>query len=715
VTRGVLLVLALGLALPQAAPTPPPAYPPARRDDLAEVLHGTRVPDPYRWLESADSPETLAWRKAEERLTADALERLPDREAIRRRLTALWSTRRTEVPWREAGRFYYVESAGLEGQPVLYSQASWSETPTPVLDPNQISPDGSIEVRDFAVSPDGRWLSYTEAPGGADVGRTRVRELATGRLLPDAVEGALSVCWTADGGGFFYAHRPPPKAGDDPGAARMEKSLFHHVLGHPQERDRLIREWKDGYRWLYVMLSDDGRRAIVVASRGASDFLYAMDLKNARTPDFHAPLVPLLAGREAGQTPMGTAGDVLYVATDLDAPRRRIVAVDLAEGTEARPRTVVPESAEVIEGATVAGDRLAVHSLADVRSRLRLFTLDGESAGEIPLPGIGSVGWALNGRHSSPELWYSFRSFLAPETVYRYDLAGGKSAAFRAPKVPFDASRYETTQVFFASKDGTRVPMFLTAKKGLKADGRSPAFLTAYGGYGSSVTPGYQPGIPLWLEMGGIYAVANIRGGGEYGEQWHRAGSRDRKQNSFDDFIAAARELSLRRWASSRRLAIYGHSNGGLLVGAMVTQRPDLFAAAVGNAGHYDMLRFHRFTVGAGWIPEYGSPEQPEQFRTLAAYSPLHHVRDGTCYPATLLLTGDHDDRVVPSHAYKFAAALQRAQACDRPILLRVASAASHQYASGPGAIAEQTDMFAFVASRLGTRLPQEKRAEERP
>jgi prolyl oligopeptidase len=705
VTRGILLVLALGLARPQAAPPPTPAYPPAPRGDVVETLHGTRVADPYRWLESADSPETLAWRRAEERLTADAFARLPDREAIRRRLTALWNYSRTEVPWREAGRFYYVENAGLEGQPVLYSQESWSETPKRVLDPKEISPDGSVEVRDFDVSPDGRWLSYTEAPGGADVGLTRVRELATGRLLPDVVEGALSVCWTADGSGFFYAHRPPPKT-EDRGAARMEKSLFHHALGQPQERDRLVREWKDGYGWLYAMLSDDGRRVIAVASRGASDFLYTIDLGDARAPDVSAPLVPLLAAREAGQTPLGTAGSVLYVATNLDAPKRRIVAVDLADGKEARPRTVVPESTDVIEGATVAGDRLAVHYLADVRSRLRLYTLQGKSAGEIALPGIGSVGWAMNGRRSAPELWYSFRSFLAPETVYRYDLARGSSAAFRAPKVPFDASAYETRQVFFASKDGTRVPMFLTARKALPADGRSPAFLTAYGGYGASLTPGYQPGIPLWLEMGGIYAVANLRGGGEYGAEWHRAGSRERKQNSFDDFIAAARELSARRWASADRLAVYGHSNGGLLIGAMVTQRPDLFAAAVGNAGHYDMLRFHRFTVGAGWIPEYGSPEKPEEFRTLAAYSPLHHVREGTCYPATLLLTGDHDDRVVPSHAYKFAAALQHAQACDRPILIRVAPSASHGYASGQEAIAEQTDMWAFVASRLGAKLP---------
>jgi prolyl oligopeptidase len=361
---------------------------------------------------------------------------------------------------------------------------------------------------------------------------------------------------------------------------------------------------------------------------------------------------------------------------------------------------VVPEARDVIQGATVAGSRLAVHYLVDVTSRLRLFTLDGRPAGEVALPGVGSVGWALNGRHSAPELLYSFESYLSPATTYRYDLRTGVSSAFHPPHAPVAAHAYETRQVFYVSKDGTRVPMFITGRKGVRLDGRNPTLLTGYGGYGAIQAPSYQPDVALWLEMGGVYAVANLRGGGEYGEAWHRAGSGERKQTSFDDFIAAAEYLVARRYTRPGSLAIYGHSNGGLLVGAMVTQRPDLFAVAVANAGHYDMLRFHRFTVGAGWIPEYGSPDDPVAFRYLRAYSPLHNVRAGTCYPATLLLAADHDDRVVPSHSYKLAAALQAAQSCNRPILLRVATAASHSYASAQEEIAERADMWAFVAAR---------------
>jgi prolyl oligopeptidase len=386
-----------------------------------------------------------------------------------------------------------------------------------------------------------------------------------------------------------------------------------------------------------------------------------------------------------------------------------VIALDLRQGAGARPWTVVPETTDVLQGATVAGDRLALHYLHDVRSRLALVTLDGRPSGEVPLPGIGAVGWALNGRHSAPELWYSFTTFLSPETVYRYDLEGGSNRPFRAPRVPFDPGPYQTRQVFYTSKDGTRVPMFITARKGLRLDAANPTFLTAYGGYGITTTPGYRPEIPLWLEMGGVYAVANIRGGGEYGEGWHRGGSLEHKQNSFDDFIAAAEFLIDRKYTAAGRLAIYGHSNGGLLVGAVMTQRPELFAVALANAGHHDMLRYQKFTVGAGWIPEYGTSDSASDFRVLRAYSPYHNVHRGTCYPATILLTGDHDDRVVPSHSYKFAAALQAAQGCGRPILLRVASDASHSYASASGELAEWTDVWSFVVSRLGVRVSAAK------
>ncbi len=698
-----VMALAISPGVPSAQPL---TYPAAHRDSVVDDYHGTKVADPYRWLEQLDDPGTAAWLTAETRLADSTLAALPGRETIRRRLSALWNYSRTEVPWREAGRLFFLENSGLERQPRLYGQNALDEAPKVALDPQRISPDGSIAVRDFAVSPDGRWLAYTQAPGGADIGETRVRELATGRERSDVVRGTWSsVCWTFDGGGFFYMRPPPPRPGQPADAPRVEKQLRYHVLGQPQERDRLIHEWADA-RWLYSMMSDDGRRAIAVAERGAVSSMYVIDLKSAKTPDVAAPLVPLLAGAEAKFTPMGTVGDTLYVFTDLDAPRGRVIAVDLRHGAHARPRTVVSESADVIQGATVAGDRLAIHYLHDVKSRLQLFTLGGEPAGEVALPGIGAIGWALNGRNSAPELWYSFTSFLSPETVYHCDLASGTSTPFRRPRLPFDPGEYETRQIFYASKDGTRVPMFITARKHLPRDGKNPTFLTAYGGYGSILGPAYQADVPLWLEMGGIYAVANLRGGGEYGEAWHRAGSLERKQNSFDDFIAAAEYLAAQKYTAPAKLAIYGHSNGGLLIGAVLTQRPELFGVALANAGHYDMLRFHRFTVGGGWIPEYGSPDRPEDFRHLRAYSPLHNVHAGRCYPATLLLAADHDDRVVPSHAYKFAAALQAAQACDRPILLRVARNASHSYASAAEEIGELTDLWAFTAARLSVRVP---------
>jgi len=676
---------------PRAATLTYPATPP---ENVVDEYHGTKVADPYRWLEDLDSPRTTAWVKAENDFTLNYLSQLRDRDAIHRRLTALFNFSRTALPWREAsGQIFYEENSGLQSQPSLYVLENPDDKPRVIIDPNEISPDGSTAIRAFAVSPDGRWLAYLSSPGGADVGETHVRDVSSGREQDDVIRDTwTSVCWTNDNAGFFYFDRPA-KAG-------LEKRLLYHRLGTPSNQDRLIHEWEDA-RWLYAMMSDDGRRAIIVEE---PSWMSIIDLGSANKPDVSAPFVTLLGKVEGNHTPMGTVGDTLYVFTYLEAPRGRVIALDLREGATARPWTVIAENDDVLQRATVAGDRIAVHYLHDVTSRLHLFTLDGKPSREIALPGIGALGWALNGRNSVSELWYSFTSFLSPETVYHYDIASGKSTPFRAPRVPFDPSAYQTRQVFYPSKDGTRVPMFVTAKKALQRDASHPVFLTAYGGYGAITAPNYRPDLPLWLEMGGVFVVANLRGGGEYGEEWHRAGKLEQKQNSFDDFIAAAEYLVAELYTVREKTAIYGHSNGGLLIGAMITQRPDLFAVALANAGHHDMLRYHRFTAGAAWIPEYGSSENAADFPYLYAYSPLHNVHKGTCYPATILLTGDHDDRVVPSHSYKFAAALQAAQGCDRPILLRVASDASHSYASEAGAIAELADIWAFVAAQLGAR-----------
>ena len=669
-------------------------YPAADRDEIVDDYHGTRVADPYRWLEQLDAPRTRQWLEAETRLTSDTLASLPDRAAIRRRLELLWNFERTGVPWREAGRIFYLRNTGIRLQPVLFAQKTLDSPPRVALDPDRISPDGSLAVRDYSVSPDARFLAYNVAQGGGDVAETRIRRLSDGRDLQEAVEGVLNnVCWTRDGRGFFYVRRAEPQRA---GGARGAAQVAYHLLGKPRSRDRRIVEWKEA-RWVYCMTGEDGRYALFVNENGPESEVFAQDLGDPLRPRVDSPAFRLLAGRAGFHTPLEVVGGTLYLKTNDRAPKGRIAALDLRAGEAAEPRDVVQEAADVIEAAALAGNRIVVHYLVDVKSRLSLFDLRGKPMGEVALPGLGAVGWPLNGRPSRPELFYSFVSFLAPPTVYRLDLRSGRSVPFLPPGVPFDPGSYETRQVFFTSKDGTRVPMFVTAEKGLALDGAHPALLTAYGGYGASLQPDYSPDMPLWLESGGIYAVANIRGGGEYGEGWHRAGMLGNKQNGFDDFFAAAEFLISRGYTSSERLAIYGHSNGGLLVGAAVTQRPELFAVAIPNAGHYDMLRYDRFTAGAAWVSEYGSPGKPDDFRHLRAYSPLHNVRAGACYPATLLLAADHDDRVVPSHSYKFAAELQAAQGCGRPVLLRVAADASHSYESRQEQIAERTDLWSFV------------------
>jgi prolyl oligopeptidase len=696
-------LLTLGaLGVPPAAPREKRlAYPAAPREDVTDAYHGTRVADPYRWLERLDGARTIAWLRAEKRVTSEALARLPDRAAIRRRLEALSRTSRTEVPWREAGRLFFLGNSGRDQQPALFVQEDARERPRTVLDPGALSRDGSIAVGEYAVSPDGRLLAYRTAPGGADLGDVHVRELGSGRELVDVVHGVLTaVCWTRDARGFFYV-RPPASADASGTAARIEKEVRYHALGDPQARDRLVHEWPQGARWVYCMASEDGRWALLVAEQGTESELWAIALGDPRHPDVAAPPTRLLPDFTAFHTPIDFVGDTLYLRTNLGAARGRVVSLDLHEGAAAAARAVVPDSADVIVDAVISGDRLVLHELADVKSRLLLFTLGGAPAGEVALPGIGAVGWPLFGRRADPELFLSFESFLAPRCIYRFDVRTGASAPFLRPRVPFDASAYTTRQVFYTSKDGTRVPMFVTTAQNLTRDGAHPTLLTAYGGYGATTPPKYDPALPLWLERGGVWAVANIRGGGEYGEEWHRAGMLAKKQNGFDDFIAAAEYLIAERYTTADRLGIYGHSNGGLLVGAVLTQRPDLFGAAVANAGHYDMLRYPKFTVGAGWVSEYGSPDDPDAFRALHAYSPLHNVRPGVCYPATLLLAADHDDRVVPSHSYKFAAALQSAQACAKPILLRVARNASHGYASREAQIAERADMWTFLVARL--------------
>jgi prolyl oligopeptidase len=686
-----------------------PDYPATRRDSTLDGYFGTPVADPYRWLENLTSRETAGWIAAQNALTARYLDGLPQRDAIRARLTELWDYPKVTIPVRWAGRVFYRKNTGLQRQSVLYSRSTLGSPPRELLDPNKLSPDGSIAFADYSVSPDGRFLAYALAEGGSDFRQVHVRDLASGRDLPDTVRWVKfsDIEWTRDGRGFFYSRFPAPKPGEELSGSNRNQRVYYHVVGTEQERDRLIYARPDHPDWFMVpLMSEDGRYLCVYTTKGVSkNRLFYADLESPRKPRIEAPVVPLLEDEESEYIPLGTIGRTLYLLTDYEAPKRRIVAMQLPDTARAHWRTIVPESENVLEDARLVGGQIVVHYLVEVRSQLSIFATSGRYLGRIALPEIGTVG-GFDGRIDTPELFYAFTSYLSPTTVYRYDLKTGRSMPFDRPTVAFDPSRYETRQIFYASKDGTRVPMFITGRKDLARDGMNPTLLYGYGGFSASIQPNYSPAVLAWLELGGIYAVPNLRGGGEYGEEWHRAGMLERKQNVFDDFVSAAEYLVRERYTSPAKLAIQGGSNGGLLVGAAMTQRPDLFAVALPAVGVMDMLRYQRFTGGWFWESEYGSSTDSTAFQYLIKYSPLHNLKPGTCYPATLVTTADHDDRVVPSHSYKFTAALQAAQGCSRPALIRIETQGSHGYRPTDKLIAQAADLWAFTAKNLQLSIP---------
>lgn len=685
-------------------------YPESRRGDAGDDYHGTRIADPYRWLEDSSSAETKAWIAAQNALTFGTLEKIPQREPIRKRLTQLWDYPRVSLPLREAGQLFYRRNSGLQKQAPLYVRSSLAGEPRLLLDPNTLSADGSISLADWSPSPDGRYLAYALSEGGADWAEVRLRELATGQDLPDLVRWFRfsTISWTKDGGGFFYARFPEPPEGEALSAELHDHQVFYHRVGTPQAQDRLIYWRKDLPKYFVSAgVTDDGRYLVVALYKGTDpkNRLFLADLGDPQRPNVEAPIVPLVDEDIAELTVLGNQGPVLIVRTDLDSPNRRVVALDTrSDPTPSSLKELLPEAKHPLESAMIAGGKLFAQYLADVKSEVKVFSLDGRLEGELELPGIVTVA-GMSGRPTERELFYVVTSPLYPSTVFRYDLEAKTAAPFDAARPAFDPEPYETRQVFYASKDGTRVPMFITAKKGLVLDGSHPAWLYAYGGFSISVTPFFRTDLPAWLEMGGIYAQPSLRGGAEYGEEWHRAGMFEKKQNVFDDFIAAADYLVGEKYTSASALVIEGGSNGGLLVGAVMTQRPELFAVALAEVGVLDMLRYDLFTGGAAWAVEYGSARDPKQFPYLRAYSPLHNLKPGTCYPATLIVTADHDDRVVPSHSFKFAAALQAAQGCEKPVLIRVETRASHGYRPTDKLIAERTDILAFVAQQLGLQL----------
>ena len=684
-------------------------YPATKKGTVVDDYHGTKVPDPFRWMEAGkDDPDVAKWIAAQNALSEEFFGKQPMRAHFKTRITQLWDYPKTSLPMLEAGALFYRKNAGTEAQSPLYMRKSLSSPPTLLFDPNPKWPKAEMALAQVAPSPNGDVFAYTLSPKGADWMTVYVRDIASGKDLGDEVKwmrfSALS--WTKDGKGFFYSRYPEPK-GDLMTAPLAGHAMYYHQLGTPQSADRLIFEHKDMPSWfVWGGLTEDGRYLFVSLAEGSSNNnrLYYADLGDAKKPNVSAPVKPFIVEDGAEHAPIGNVGSTIYLRTDRDAPNRKIVAIDLARPERANWKTIVPEAKESLETVSIIGGRIVAEHLVDVQSRVTLYDLTGTREGELQLPDSGTLA-GISGREDSPTIFYMFSSPVYPSTVFAYDPTTKKSTPFEAAKPPVDVTQYETKRLFATSKDGTKVPYFVTARKGLALDGGNPAMLYGYGGFSVTTMPTYRSDVPAWLELGGIWVTANMRGGAEYGESWHKAGMLEKKQNVFDDFIAVAEDLIKKKYTSPAKLAIHGGSNGGLLVGAVMEQRPDLFAVAVPAVGVMDMLRYDQFTGGKAWVLEYGSATNPKQFPFLIKYSPLHNIKPGTCYPATLVTTADTDDRVVPSHSFKFTAALQEAQGCAKPVLIRV-ERGSHGFRSTADRIAELADVWTFTAAAMGVKPP---------
>ena len=705
VIAATCLVTLLGCAA--QAQTDPIHYPDTRRENVVDDYFGAKVEDPYRWLEDLDSAETKAWVEAQNSLSLPFLAALPGREAIRARLKELWNYERYGVPRQtRSGTLFYTRNDGLQNHAVLYVQKPGDAEPRVLIDPNSWSEDATVAMAHWTVSPDERWLLYAQQTAGSDWVEYRLRDIETGEDLPDRIRGvnfnfdAARISWRGGAAGFFYSRFPDAAS---TGAAReiIHQKVCYHRIGTEQKDDVSIYERPDQPQWFaWPKITGDGRFLLLALERTeeGENELYVKDLGDASDPHLDAPLRRLIAGFDARYEFVGSEGSVLYLKTSLDAPRFRIVSLDLGGADPVAPREVIPQSEDVIDLALHAGGELLIGTLHDAASKLLRFSTSGKRLGEIALPGTGSVSAAL-GSPDDPVLYFGYSSFNQPATVYRHDLRSGQSTTFRAPRVRFEPKDYVTEQVFYRSKDGTRVPMFVTYRKGLQKDGHAPALLYGYGGFANSLTPSFSVANLVWMESGGVYAQACLRGGNEYGEEWHMAGALERKQNVFDDFIAAAEHLVQAKFTSPQRLAIYGGSNGGLLIGAVANQRPDLFAVATQSVGVLDMLRYHKFGIGYAWAGDYGTSDSEAGFRTLRAYSPYHNVKPGARYPAMLVMTADHDDRVYPGHSFKYTAMVQSSAAAGPPVLIRVETRAGHGGGTPLAKTIEQTaDRLAFTA-----------------
>ena len=679
-------------------------YPQTREVDHVDTYHGTKVPDPYRWLEDDTSADTAAWVAAQNKVTFPYLEKIPFRDELQQRVKRLNDYEKYSSPSRKGPYVFFRRNSGLQKQSVLYIQRGMNGKPEVLIDPNTWGETNALTV--FAPSKDAKYAVYGMSRSGSDWQEFKVIELATKKTLPDTIEWVKvsGAAWHGDG--FYYSRYPAPEKGKEKASINEGHQVYFHTLGTPQSQDVLVFEDKDNPQRFHTLdTTEDERFAILdVSDRGTGKSGNAVFVRD------------LSKGEKTFKPVFGTIGDAsfgvldndgghLLVQTNYNAPNWRVIKVDPDNPAESNWTEVLPEKPEPIQGAGTAGGKLFATYLKDVTTRAYVYSLAGALEHEVALPGPGVAG-GFGGARDAAFVFYSFNSLTVPPTIYRYDIATKKSSIFRQPKVPgYDASRYETTQVFYPSKDGTKIPMFLVHKKGLTLDGSNPTLLYAYGGFNVVQAPSFSASRLAILEQGVVYASANIRGGGEYGEKWHEAGMKLNKQNVFDDFIAAAEWLIANKYMSTPKLAIQGGSNGGLLVGAVMNQRPELFGVAIPQVGVMDMLRFQEFTIGWNWVADYGSSKDPEQFKALYAYSPLHNIKKGVKYPATLITTADHDDRVVPAHSFKYAATLQELASRETPILIRIETESGHGASNLQKALETTADIYAFMLDNMGVKV----------
>jgi prolyl oligopeptidase len=675
-------------------------YPNARKSDQVDDYHGVKVADPYRWLEDDNSEETGAWVKAENALTFAYLEKIPYRMQVRHRLEQLFNYPRFTPPVHRGPYYIFSKNDGLQNQNVLYIQTGQNGAPEMLLDPNKFSADGTSRLSFSEASRDGHYLAYGISSGGSDWQEGHVMEIATKKVLPDELKWikASGIAWA--GNGFYYSRYPEPQQGHALSSKNEFHQVYFHKVGTAQSADELIYEDKHNpERFHFVATSDDSKYAFLIVTdegkgkKGNSLAYLNLSLEEKK----FTPIVPDIT--DDSFNPLEDVDGKFLIQTNHNAPNNKIVLYDPANSSW---KDIIPEQPNVIDFSGVVGGKIVVSYLKDVASHVYVYGLDGEQENELKLPGVGTA-FEFQGTDKDTDLFFGFTSPIYPSTIFRYDINTRETKVYRAPQIPgFNSENYETKQVFYTSKDGTRVPMFVTYKKGLELNGKNPTLLYGYGGFNISETPVFRPLVLGLLEQGFVFASANLRGGGEYGEKWHDAGSKLNKQNVFDDFIAAAEWLIANKYTTTEHLAINGGSNGGLLVGAVMNQRPELFKVAVPQVGVLDMLRFQKFTIGWNWISDYGTSDNADQFKVLYSYSPLHNIRAGGKYPATLITTADHDDRVVPAHSFKYAAALQALASHDNPILIRIETKSGHGASSTTKAIEITGDVYSFIFYNLG-------------